>query len=121
MMEEERKNTQAIVESTSRGYMVMAKGWHLDGSPRHFVPIVNFGGWLKEAMEFRDDIRRGVIKEMFLTRRSLQGGHPNTKYRYLAGENGVKELQYAYKHKEINFNPDGYEYNEEDEDGDSDY
>jgi len=120
-MSEERQNTQAIVESTSRGYMVLARGWHLDGSPRHFVPIANFGGWLKDAMNFRDDIRRGVVKTILLTRRSLQGGHPNIKYRYLADENGEMQLEYAHKHKEIKFTPDGDELNEEEEDGEYGY
>ena len=56
MAEDSKEGAKAFVESTPRGYIVLAKEWDAD-APTHFVEIANFGHRLGEALDFRDSIR----------------------------------------------------------------
>lgn len=107
MENEEKTEAQAIVESTPHGYVVLARGWYF-GKPEHFVPIANFGECVKEAIDFRDDIRHGAVRNMLLTRRWTRrfriSSMPNE--RYTADESGRKQLQWANRAEmEIDFKP----------------
>lgn len=91
MAEESKEGAKAFVESTPRGYIVLAKEWDAD-APTHFVEIANFGHRLGEALDFRDSIRHGDIGARKLRRLAKNlHGYTSPKYRYTEVD-GVKRL-----------------------------